>query len=154
VVQAGDEVNEQTAVLVQQQLAAIGVTVNINKVDASQFVTTLVEGNYDLGEVYWTNDIIDPDEKITFALGHDSNNNFWTNYKNDEVKDLVAKARVETDPAKRQQMYYDLQRIARNEVSLIDLYYSPFRNVCSKKIEGFVQGPLGLFSFQNVKKGS
>ena len=154
VVQAGDEVNEQTAVLVQQQLAAIGVTVNINKVDASQFVTTLVEGNYDLGEVYWTNDIIDPDEKITFALGHDSNNNFWTNYKNDKVKDLVAQARVENDPAKRQQMYYDLQRIARDEVSLIDLYYSPFRNVCSKKIEGFVQGPLGLFSFQDVKKGS
>jgi len=47
-----------------------------------------------------------------------------------------------------------LADIARNEVSLIDLYYSPFRNVCSKKIEGFVQGPLGLFSFQNVKKGS
>jgi peptide/nickel transport system substrate-binding protein len=154
VVQAGDEVNEQTAVLVQQQLAAIGVTANINKVDASQFVTTLIDGNYDLGEVYWTNDIIDPDEKITFALGHDSNNNFWTNYKNDEVKDLVAKARVENDPAKRQQMYYDLQRISRNEVSLIDLYYSPFRNVCGKKIEGFVQGPLGLFSFQDVKKGS
>ena len=154
VVQAGDEVNEQTAVLVQQQLAAIGVTVNINKVDASQFVTTLIDGNYDLGEVYWTNDIIDPDEKITFALGHDSNNNFWTNYKNDEVKDLVAQARVETDPAKRQQMYYDLQRIARNEVSLIDLYYSPFRNVCGKKVSGFVQYPLGLFSFQDVKKGS
>jgi peptide/nickel transport system substrate-binding protein len=154
VVQAGDEVNEQTAVLVQQQLAKIGVTANINKVDASQFVTTLVNGDYDLGEAYWTNDIIDPDEKITFALGHDSNDNFWTRYKNDEVKELVAEARVESDPAKREQMYVDLQRIARDDVNFIDLYYSPFRNVCGKKISGFVQGPLGLFSLQDVKKGS
>jgi len=154
VVQSGNETDEQTAVLIQQQLAKIGVTANINKVDASQFVTTLVEGKYDLGTVYWTNDIIDPDEKVTFAAGHDSNNNFWSNYKNDKVKQLVADARVEADPAKRQQMYYDIQKTMKDEVAFIDLYTSPFRNVCGKKVSGFVQYPLGLFSFQDVKKGS
>jgi peptide/nickel transport system substrate-binding protein len=154
VVQAGDEVNEQTAVLVQQQLAKAGVTVNINKVDASQFVTQLVDGNYDLAVAYWTNDIIDPDEKLTFSLGHDSNDNFWTRYHNDKVKDLVAQARVESDPAKREQMYVDLQKMAKEDVNFIDLYYSPYRNVCGKKISGFVQNPLGLFSLQEVKKGS
>ena len=153
-VAAGSEVEEQTAVLIQQQLANIGVTANINKVDASQYVSTLIDANYDLGAVYWTNDIIDPDEKITFALGHDANNNFWTNYQSEPVKELVAKARVENDPAKREQMYYDLQKMSAEDVSLVDLYYSPFRNVCNKKIEGFVQYPLGLFSFPDVKKGS
>jgi peptide/nickel transport system substrate-binding protein len=154
VVQSGNETDEQTAVLVQQQLAKIGVTANINKVDASQFVTTLVDGKYDLGTVYWTNDIIDPDEKVTFAAGHDSNNNFWSNYKNDKVKQLVADARVEADPAKREQMYFDIQKTMKDEVAFIDLYTSPFRNVCGKKVSGFVQYPLGLFSFQDVKKGS
>jgi peptide/nickel transport system substrate-binding protein len=141
-------------VLVQQQLAKAGVTVNINKVDASQFVTQLVDGNYDLAVAYWTNDIIDPDEKTTFTLGHDSNDNFWTRYHNDKVKELVAQARVESDPAKREQMYIDLQKMAKDDVNFIDLYYSPYRNVCGKKISGFVQTPLGLFSLQDVKKGS
>jgi peptide/nickel transport system substrate-binding protein len=154
VVQAGNEPDEQTAVLVQQQLAKIGVTANINKVDASQFFTVLVDGTYDLAVAYWTNDIIDPDEKVTFTLGHDSNLNFFTRYQNDKVKQLVADARVESDPAKREQMYVDLQKMAKDDVNFIDLYYSPYRNVCGKKISGFVQYPLGLFSFQDVKKGS
>jgi len=42
----------------------------------------------------------------------------------------------------------------RAQAQLIDLYTSPFRNVCNKKVSGFVQYPLGLFSFQDVKKGS
>jgi len=153
-VSAGNEVEEQTAVLVQQQLANVGITANINKVDASQYVAMLIDGSYDLGAVYWTNDIIDPDEKITFALGWDSNNNFWTNYQGERAKELVAQARLENDPAKREQMYHELQKISAEDVSIVDLYYSPFRNVCNKKVEGFVQYPLGLFSFDSVKKGS
>lgn len=152
IVQAGDEVDEQTAVLIQQQLAQAGITANINKVDASQYFTTLVDGNYDIGEAYWTNDIIDPDEKTTFTLGHDSNLNFYTRYQNDKVKELVEKARVESDPAKREQMYIDLQKMAKDDVNFVDLYYSPYRNVCSKKVTGFVQNPLGLFSIEDAKK--
>lgn len=152
VVQAGDEVDEQTAVLVQQQLAKAGVTVDITKVDASQSWTTMVEGNYDMIGAYWTNDTIDPDQKTTFTLGHDSNLNFLTRYKNESVKELVDKARVEVDPAKRQQMYYDLQKMAKEDVNFIDLYYSPYRNVCTKKVENFYQNPLGRFFMEDTKK--
>jgi peptide/nickel transport system substrate-binding protein len=152
VTQAGDETHDQIAVLIQQQLAAAGVTANINKVDASQYFTTLVDGNYDIGVAYWTNDIIDPDQKTTFTLGHDPNMNFETRYKNDAVKALVEAARVEADPAKREQMYIDLQKMAKEDVNFIDLYYSPYRNVCSKKIDNFYQNPLGRFFLEDTKK--
>ena len=33
---------------------------------------------------YWTNDILDPDQKTTFVLGHDANMNYMTRYNNDE----------------------------------------------------------------------
>ena len=48
VVDAGDEVDEQIAVLLQQQLAKAGVTVNIQKVDPSQEWDMLVAGDYDI----------------------------------------------------------------------------------------------------------
>ncbi|MBQ4797089.1 ABC transporter substrate-binding protein, partial [Pectobacterium versatile] len=83
----------------------------------------LVAGDFDLSVNYWTNDILDPDQKTTFVLGHDSNMNYMTRYQNDKVKALVAAARVEMDPKKREQMYIDLQKMAKDDVNWIDLYY-------------------------------
>jgi peptide/nickel transport system substrate-binding protein len=152
IVNAGDVVDEQIAVLLQQQLAKVGVTLNLQKMDASQTWNTEVEGNYDTAVNYWTNDIIDPDQKTTFVLGHDANLNYMTRYKNDTVKDLVAKARVELDPAKREGMYQEIQKIAKGDVHWIDLYYSPFINGCRKNVTGFYQNPLGRFFLEDTNK--
>jgi peptide/nickel transport system substrate-binding protein len=152
VVNAGDEVDEQIAVLLQQQLAQAGVTVNLQKVDPSQSFDMLVNGDYDISVLYWINDILDPDQKTTAVLGHDVNNNFMTRYNNPAVKDLVSKARIEMDPAKREQMYVDLQKIAKQDVTWIDLYYSPHRNVSRKNIKGFYQSPLGRFFLEETTK--
>jgi peptide/nickel transport system substrate-binding protein len=152
VVNAGDEVDEQIAVLLQQQLAAAGVTLNLQKIDPSQSWDMLVNGDYDISVMYWTNDILDPDQKTTFVLGHDTNLNYMTRYNNPEVKDLVAAARVEMDPAKREQMYIDLQKTAKADVNWIDLYYSPYRNVSRKNIENFYQNPLGRFFLEDTVK--
>ncbi|WP_445681918.1 ABC transporter substrate-binding protein [Radicibacter daui] len=152
VVNAGDAVDEQIAVLLQQQLSRAGIGVDLQKVDPSQSWDMLVAGDYDISVMYWTNDILDPDQKTTFVLGHDSNNNYMTNYKNEAVKELVAKARIEADPAKREQMYIDLQKMAKDDVNWIDLYYSPYRNVSRKNIKNFYQNPLGRFFLEDVVK--
>lgn len=151
-VNAGDEVDEQIAVLLQQQLAKAGITANLQKVDPSQSWDMLVAGDYDISVMYWTNDILDPDQKTTFTLGHDSNMNYMTRYHNDKVKALVAAARVEMDPKKREQMYIDLQKMAKADVNWIDLYYSPYRNVTRKNIKDFHQNPLGRFTLEETVK--
>lgn len=152
IVDAGDEVAEQTAILIQQQLAKAGVTVNISKVDPSSSWQMEVDGEYDVATNYWTNDVIDPDQKTTFVLGHDTNNNYMTHYKNDKVKALVAAGRVEMDPAKREAIYTEIQTISKEEAHWIDLYYSPYRNVTRKNIEGFYQNPLGRFFLEDTVK--
>ncbi len=152
VVNAGDEVDEQIAILLQQQLAKAGVKVNLQKVDPSQSWDMLVAGEYDISVMYWTNDILDPDQKTTFVLGHDANMNYMTRYHNEKVKALVAAARLEMDPKKREQMYIDLQKMAKADVNWIDLYYSPYRNVSRKNIKGFYQNPLGRFFLENTVK--
>ncbi|MBB2972985.1 ABC transporter substrate-binding protein [Mesorhizobium sp. RMAD-H1] len=152
VVNAGNEVDEQIAVLLQQQLAGAGITVNLQKVDPSQSWDMLVAGDYDISVMYWTNDILDPDQKTTFVLGHDTNMNYMTRYKNDKVKDLVAAARIELDPKKREAMYVDIQKIAKDDVHWIDLYYSPYINVSRKNIEDFYQNPLGRFFLEDTVK--
>jgi peptide/nickel transport system substrate-binding protein len=152
VVNAGDEVDEQISILLQQQLAEAGVTVNLQKVDSSQSWDMLVAGDYDVSVNYWTNDILDPDQKTTFVIGHDTNMNYMTRYNNPAVKDLVAKARVELDPAEREKMYIELQKMAKEDVNWIDLYYSPYRNVSRKNVENFYQNPLGRFFLEDTVK--
>ncbi len=151
-VNAGNEADEQIAVMVQQQLAKVGVTANLQKVDPTQSWQMLIDGAYDLSVMYWTNDILDADQKTTFVLGHDTNNNYMTGYRNEKVKALVAAARIESDPAKRQQMYIDLQKMAKADVNWIDLYYSPYINISRKNIENFQQNPLGRFSLEETVK--
>lgn len=152
VVNAGNETDEQIAVLLQQQLQKAGVSVNLQKVDPSQSWDMLIAGDYDISVMYWTNDILDPDQKTTFVLGHDTNMNYMTRYKNDKVKDLVAAARLEQDPKKREAMYVDLQKMAKDDVNWIDLYYSPYINVTRKNIENFYQNPLGRFFLEDTVK--
>lgn len=151
-VRAGDQVDEQIAVLLQQQLGQAGITVNLSKMDPSQTWDMLVAGEYDISVMYWTKDVIDPDQKTTFVLGHDSNQNYMTRYNNPEVEALVAAARVEMDDAKRETMYIDLQKMAKEDVNWIDLYYSPYRNVTQSNIEGFFQNPLGRFFLEDTVK--
>jgi peptide/nickel transport system substrate-binding protein len=151
-VNAGDVNDEQIAVLLQQQLAKVGITVNIQKMDASQTWQTEVDGNYETAVNYWTNDIIDPDQKTTFVLGHDANMNYMTRYKNDKIKTMVAAARVEADPKKREAMYKEIQRIAKEDVHWIDLYYSPYINGCRKSVSNFYQNPLGRFFLEDTDK--
>ena len=149
--EAGDKTNEQLAVLLQAQLAKVGVTLKLRTVDPAQTIPTLSDGTYEISPVYWTNDVIDPDEKTTFALGMDSNNNFWSRYKNKEAADLVAKARTEGDDAKRRAIYDQLQKIAADDVVMIDLYNSPYRNISRKGVTGFYQNPLGRFELETVE---
>ena len=152
VVNAGNEADEQIAVIIKDQLAKVGVTANLQKVDPTQSWQMLVDGEYDISVMYWTNDILDPDQKTTFVLGHDTNQNYMTRYKNDKVKDLVAAARIEADPVKREQMYVELQKLAKQDVNWIDLYYSPYINISRKNVSNFLQNPLGRFTLEEVVK--
>jgi len=133
------------------KLAKVGVTLKLRTVDPAQTIPTLVDGAYEISPVYWTNDVIDPDEKTTFALGMDSNNNFWSRYKNEDAADLVAKARTQGDDAKRRAIYDQLQKIAADDVVMIDLYNSPYRNISRKGVTGFYQNPLGRFELETVE---
>ena len=49
-------------------------------------------------------------------------------------------------------MYIDLQKMAKEDVNWIDLYYSPYRNACGKHVEAFYQNPLGRFFLEDTKK--
>jgi peptide/nickel transport system substrate-binding protein len=110
-----------------------------------------VAGEYDISVNYWTNDVIDPDQKSSFCVyGDDENMSYYTRYKNPKVTALVEQGRSELDPEKRRQIYADIQRIAKEDVHWIDLYYSPFRNASRTNVVNFFQNPMGRFMLEDT----
>ncbi len=85
-------------------------------------------------------------------LGHDTNMNYMTRYNSEKVKELVAAARLELDPAKREAMYVEIQKTAKDDVHWIDLYYSPYLNVSRKNIENSTEPARPIFPGRYVKK--
>jgi peptide/nickel transport system substrate-binding protein len=151
-IDAGNSVNDQIAVLIKDNLAKIGINIDIVKEEIGQEWDSTVAGDYDLSIDYWTNDIIDPDEKATFALyGKDDNKSFYTSYNNARVTELIDQGREEMDPAKRTAIYNEIQKIASTEVNWVDLYYSPFRNASRKNVKGFYQNPTGRFMLEDTE---
>jgi len=148
---AGNDTQQQTAVLLQNMLKQVGVNLNIEKREPGQTWGVIVKGNYDLSLDYWTNDIIDPDEKTTFSVyGRNDAKSYYTRYLNPKVADLVEKGRGVFDKEKRKQIYYNIQEMAKNDVNWIDLYYSPFRNASRKYVHNFHQTPMGRFTLEET----
>jgi peptide/nickel transport system substrate-binding protein len=151
-IDSGNSVNDQTAVLIKDNLAKVGINADIVKEESGQEWDTTVAGDYDLSIEYWTNDIIDPDEKATFALyGKDDNRSYYTAYNNPHVTELIDQGRAEMDKDKRTAIYNEIQKIASTEVNWVDLYYSPFRNASRKNVKGFYQNPTGRFMLEDAE---
>ncbi len=152
---SGDSAHEQIATLLKDQLGKVGIDVSVQKQEPSQAFDTTVAGEYDLALNYWTNDIIDPDQKTTFSVyGDDVSKSFYTGYHNSEVRKLVDESRAELSATKRRDIYYNIQMIVKEDVHWIDLYYSPFRNITASYVKSFKQNPLGGFSLENVSINS
>lgn len=152
VIVTGDSAHEQIAVLVKDQLGKIGVDVNVVKMEAGQQWDALVAGEYDIGIMWWVNDIFDPDQKARFCVyGDPENRSYYTNYRNPKVSALVDEAAVELDPVRRRALYFEIQAIAKDDVHWIDLYYSPFRNASRANVTGFVQNPLGRYMLETAE---
>src|SRR3546814_2452467 len=71
---AGDSIHDQIGVIVKDQLGKVGVDVNLVKQEEGQQWESTVAGEYDISVNYWTNDVIDPDQKATFSVYGDDEN--------------------------------------------------------------------------------
>jgi peptide/nickel transport system substrate-binding protein len=144
---SGDAAGQAEAVVIKSDLAKIGITVDIESYELVTAYDKEGTGNYGIGERYWTNDIIDPDEVVTFGVVPDAGSNSFDTYWNDPAAAKLANdARSETDASKRQQMYGQIQQIVNEQTPYLPLQYPPFRYAQGKWVNGFAASPLGNYN--------
>jgi peptide/nickel transport system substrate-binding protein len=152
---AGAQVEAAMGQIIQNSLKQIGIDVTFKQEDTSTEFQDIQKQNYQLGFSYWTMDIADPDELVTFSVDIKGGgaHSFFTEYNNPTVVNLSHQAQRETNVAKRTQLYNKLQRIAAGDAFLGFLYYSPFRYAYSSKLHGFFVYPLGNYHLEDAWLG-
>jgi peptide/nickel transport system substrate-binding protein len=125
---SGDVAGQAEAVVVKSELAAVGINVSIQSYELLTAYDKEDNGHSQMGERYWTNDIIDPDEVATFGAdckgGANAFNSYWCS---SQATSLVNQARAERDNAARQQMYSQIQQIIYDQSPYLVIDYSPYR---------------------------
>ena len=86
----------------------------------------------------WTNDIIDPDSFIAYAVLPESSEAFQNGWSNAEAIDLAHQGAAETDSAKRQTIYYRIQEIWNADAPMIPLYHKPYIDVTTLAVHNLV----------------
>ena len=151
---AGAQVENATGQILQDELKPLGIDVTFKQEDTSTEFNDIGKQKYQLAFSYWTMDIADPDELVTFAIDPAGGaHSFYTSYNNPKVVALSHKAQRETDPAKRAQLYAQLQKQAASDSFLGFLYYSPYRWATTNKVHGFFVQPLGNYHLEDVWLG-
>jgi peptide/nickel transport system substrate-binding protein len=143
---SGDVAGQAEAVVIKQELAAVGITVDIQSYELLTAYNKEDNGHSEMGERYWTNDIIDPDEVATFGAdckgGANAFNSYWCST---QASSLVNQARAELSNAKRQQMYDQIQQIIYQQSPFVTVDYSPYRYGVGSWVHGFHVTPLGNY---------
>ncbi|MDW7651202.1 MAG: ABC transporter substrate-binding protein [Bacillota bacterium] len=141
IVNAGNIVRENTALLFKEQAAKIGVDVNVTLLEWEAFLAAFREGDYDLVALGRGADA-DPD--LTFHWHTDSPGNM-INYSNEKVDQLLDEGTAVFDPARRTEIYREAQEIIVKDAPMIWLYTRQAVHAATADLEGFVPHPELLF---------
>jgi peptide/nickel transport system substrate-binding protein len=148
---AGDNTDQAIAQVLQSSLKQLGITVKIQNVDPSANHDLQNQMKYEISHSYWTMDIADPDELVTFAVDPGAgSHSFLTGYNNAQVVSDTKKAQQTFDEAARQSLYTAIQKQAASDAFLAFLYYSPFSYSYRDNVHGFVAYPTGNYHLEDV----
>ncbi|MBX9451624.1 MAG: hypothetical protein KL801_07195 [Mesorhizobium sp.] len=117
-----DSFYSQIAQLVQDQLEAVGLNVQIQAA-TSDWYSQVVQGKISFVPMRWAARP-DPDGLFTL-LFHSSSPSNSTGYSDPEVDRLIDEARSSTDRDERRAMYFEVNRLIMEDLPYVPLFFQP-----------------------------
>ncbi len=143
--------HKDTAVLMQQHLAAVGIQVELALPDWPTRVALGNRGQYEFAVSGTTTDGNDPDGMaplLDSSLGASASRSY--DLPLPEMTKLFAAGRSEFDPAKRRDIYLDIQKIAVEQVPAIFLAWRSQGYAMGRDVQGFTNMPGALTFFSGA----
>lgn len=149
----GNNVAQQKqAAVIQQDLKAAGITVELVGMDSSALTQKLKKVHTDF-DMYLNGYImgIDPDTfNSLFVTGESAN---YMHYSNKELDNLFKQGRVEKDQAKRKEIYENAQKLIADDVAFYPIVENKRILVISSNIDGIKDaGLVPVYTFEDMSK--
>jgi peptide/nickel transport system substrate-binding protein len=143
--------HKDTAVLMQQHLAAVGIQVQLALPDWATRVALGNRGQYEIAVSGTTTDGNDPDglaPLLDSSLGASMARSY--DLPQPKLTELFAAGRSEFDPAKRKAIYVDLQKLAIEQAPAVFLAWRSQGYAMSRNVQGFTNLPGALTFMSGV----
>jgi len=145
----GNAQQEAIATALQAMWAEIGVNLLITPVDTAVAAERTNSGDYDVRLGGWTNDMIDPDQILSYFVQPEASGHARTGYYDEQASQLVTEGRGEVDDERRREIYYEIQQ-RWLDGPLFYLFNIPYVAAVSSRIKGYHQNPLGPWYFKDM----
>jgi peptide/nickel transport system substrate-binding protein len=133
--------NESIATLLQSQLKAIGVAVEIQQLDSKAVMDATTEGAFDL--LLWRYDWNDPDALYIFLSSDRIGRSNRVAYSDPDVDALLVAGGRELDEAARVDLYVEAQKLILNDAPWQPLYNPMDVMAISDRVQGVKIGYMG-----------
>lgn len=145
IVASTNNVGQQMAVLIQQQLQEIGLNVSIETYDTTTISSMLFSGDYDISLMSSASNPFEPSES-RFYFQELSNG--WLNMPDKNWEELYDRAAQGATLEERKPYYDELQERLVAEVPMIFLYHADVLFINSNKISGMDYASFSLKSWR------
>jgi peptide/nickel transport system substrate-binding protein len=144
-----DETTRLLAEILQQQLAAAGITLTLRSSEFGTFYSDVSAGRFEMYALRWIGSNEDPDI-FRYAYGSDRfppKGGNRGHYANPRVDALLAQASSITDEQQRRADYVEAEKILAEELPGIPLWYPNNEVVHTTRLQGVVPRVDGGFGF-------
>ena len=144
-----DENTRLMVAVMQQQLRAVGIVLDIRSFEFATFFADVTHGAFQLYGLRWIGGNEDPDifELAFHTARFPPNGANRGYYSNPMVDALIDQARREVDQNQRKSAYAELQLILANELPYIDLWYLDNVLVHNRRVRNLQLNPAGNYDF-------
>ena len=144
-----DENTRLMVAVMQQQLRAVGIALDIRSFEFATFFSDVTHGAFQLYGLRWIGGNEDPDIfEYAFHSSkfppHGANRSFYSNARLDA---LIDQARRETDQNVRKRIYAEVQRILAVDAPYINLWFLDNVLVHAKRVRNITLNPSGNYDF-------
>jgi peptide/nickel transport system substrate-binding protein len=148
---AGNESRAKTAAIIQQNLAAVGIKMEIRTLEWAAFINEFVDKrNFDAVILGWSISQ-DPDQYDIWSSKKTGPKELnFVGFQNAEVDRLLEEGRRTFDPEGRKKAYFRIQEILAEEQPYVFLYYPDALPVVHVRIHGIKPAPAGI-SYNFIK---
>jgi peptide/nickel transport system substrate-binding protein len=144
-----EESTRLMAAVLQQQLRAVGIALDIRTYEFATFYSDVQKGSFQLFSLRWIGGNEDPDifEYVFYSTSTPPKRANRGYYSNPRVDALIDAGRRELDQEKRMAIYAELQRVLAEDLPYIDLWYFDNVVVHTPRVANVHLDPSGSYEF-------